>query len=220
MSTYVISDLHGQYKSFLDLLSLIKFSYKDKLYILGDVIDRGPESLKIIDYIRRHSNIELIRGNHEEMLLNFLLKDNNISSINNRLWIRNGGATTLLELKSRDINYIYDLALYLESLPYYIVLDKYILTHAGVYIDINDNSIENSLNNSTKEHFLWSRDFINGNSRVEGYTVICGHTPIQDFATNKFFKRDGAILIDCGCASGLKPGCLRLEDLTEFYLYH
>ncbi len=46
MATYVISDIHGQYKMFLDLLDKIKLKDTDTLYILGDILDRGPIPLR------------------------------------------------------------------------------------------------------------------------------------------------------------------------------
>ena len=65
---YVISDLHGYYDLFIKLLEKISFSEFDLLYIIGDVCDRGPDSLKILFYIQKHDNIILIKGNHEYMM--------------------------------------------------------------------------------------------------------------------------------------------------------
>ena len=65
---YVISDLHGYYDLFIKLLEKISFSEFDLLYIIGDVCDRGPDSLKILFYIQEHDNIILIKGNHEYMM--------------------------------------------------------------------------------------------------------------------------------------------------------
>ena len=48
---YVTSDIHGQYNMFLKLLSMIEFSDSDTLYILGDVVDRGSEPIRILQYI-------------------------------------------------------------------------------------------------------------------------------------------------------------------------
>ncbi len=70
MSTYVISDIHGQYNSYKKMLEKIKFSSKDFLYVLGDCIDRGPDGINVIKDIMKRDNAELILGNHEVMLLN------------------------------------------------------------------------------------------------------------------------------------------------------
>ena len=68
---YVMSDLHGEYDKFINMLNKIEFSSKDTLYILGDVLDRGEKSLEIIDYIRRpeNNNIKLLMGNHEQFCI-------------------------------------------------------------------------------------------------------------------------------------------------------
>ena len=70
MSTYAISDLHGQYGIFEKLLDVIDFSENDFLYILGDAIDRGPDGIKILQKIKDTPNMDLIIGNHEFMMLN------------------------------------------------------------------------------------------------------------------------------------------------------
>lgn len=70
MSTYVISDIHGQYLAYKKMLEKIEFSDDDRLYILGDVIDRGPDGIRIIKDVKERHNAEMILGNHEFMLLN------------------------------------------------------------------------------------------------------------------------------------------------------
>ena len=52
MRTYVISDIHGQYKAYLKMLELIGFKDEDFMYVLGDVIDRGPDGISIIKDIK------------------------------------------------------------------------------------------------------------------------------------------------------------------------
>ena len=47
MSTFVLSDIHGEYNKFINMLDKIHFSDKDTLYVLGDVLDRGPEPIKV-----------------------------------------------------------------------------------------------------------------------------------------------------------------------------
>ena len=64
MATYICSDIHGQYQKFKNMLKKIKFSDKDTMYILGDVIDRGPESIKLLADIMSRENITLLLGNH------------------------------------------------------------------------------------------------------------------------------------------------------------
>lgn len=54
---YVISDIHGEYKKFIALLEKINFSEKDTLYVLGDVVDRSAEPIKVLQYMMIRQNI-------------------------------------------------------------------------------------------------------------------------------------------------------------------
>ena len=57
MSTYAVSDLHGYYDVFIRGLDRIGFSETDTLYVIGDAIDRGPDCIKILQYIMAHRNM-------------------------------------------------------------------------------------------------------------------------------------------------------------------
>ena len=72
MSTYVMSDIHGQYKSFLKMLDLIRFGEEDTLYVLGDVIDRGPDGILILEHLMKMENAQMFMGNHELLMLDAL----------------------------------------------------------------------------------------------------------------------------------------------------
>ena len=69
MSIYVTSDVHGNLYRLKKLLEYVNFSEKDKLYIIGDVLDGGDEVAELIDFIMDKNNIELILGNHEDMFM-------------------------------------------------------------------------------------------------------------------------------------------------------
>ena len=53
----------------MKMLEKIQFSDSDILYILGDVIDRGPDGIKSYQYIMQHENIHVLKGNHEDFFL-------------------------------------------------------------------------------------------------------------------------------------------------------
>ena len=57
MATYVISDIHGQYDMFMELLGKIPLKDSDTLYILGDVVDRGPHPIKTLQKLKEMSNV-------------------------------------------------------------------------------------------------------------------------------------------------------------------
>lgn len=219
---YVMSDLHGEYDKFIKMLDKIDFSDEDTLYILGDVLDRGKDAIKIIDYIRENNNIHLLMGNHE--LLFVMAYDNPEYMVH---WIQNGGSSTYIELAERGFGYMKELYDYLISLPKYKIIDKFILVHAGINIPQNSEnlSVEELMSAQEDDILLWDRGFIESSDYFKDYTVICGHTPtVKYMAENKKAKilhSQGKIMIDCGATfvdSNGRLGCLRLDDLEEFYI--
>ena len=57
MATYVISDIHGQYDMFMELLDKIRLKESDTLYVLGDVLDRGPHPIRTLKRLMEMSNL-------------------------------------------------------------------------------------------------------------------------------------------------------------------
>ena len=78
IATYVISDIHGEYEMFLELLGEIGLRAEDTLYILGDVLDRGPHPIRTLLMLMKMPNVVCLAGNHELMALEclgFLMKE-------------------------------------------------------------------------------------------------------------------------------------------------
>ena len=96
MSHYAVSDLHGEGDRFERLLEGIGFSPSDTLYILGDVIDRGPDGVALLQKIRRTPNMVMLMGNHEDVLLRYV--SHRLDEALLRRWERNGNAATLAGL--------------------------------------------------------------------------------------------------------------------------
>ena len=69
---YAVSDIHGCYDKYIDLLNEINFSPDDTLYVLGDVIDRGPDGFKIMLDMAQRPNVVNLLGNHEAMAMDAL----------------------------------------------------------------------------------------------------------------------------------------------------
>ena len=66
---YVLSDIHGNMENFKSILKQIDLQPEDTLYVLGDVIDRYPDGIKIIRMIMAMPNVKMLLGNHEYMML-------------------------------------------------------------------------------------------------------------------------------------------------------
>ena len=64
---YAVSDIHGCYDKYRKLLKKISFGSDDTLYVLGDVIDRGPDGFKTMLDMAQRPNVVNLMGNHEAM---------------------------------------------------------------------------------------------------------------------------------------------------------
>ena len=93
MAHYVVSDIHGEDDRFHAMLQKINFSKEDTLYILGDVVDRGPHPVELLREIMATPNMKMLLGNHEFMCLRYFAPDALEKYIQH--WNRNGNATTL-----------------------------------------------------------------------------------------------------------------------------
>ncbi len=123
MSTYVISDIHGQYDTFMRMLKQIKFCEEDTLYILGDAIDRGPDGIKILKAIMKMKNVKMFLGNHELLMMEAL---RNVDECEHEgredtdeldLWLDecNGGRQTFEDFKKCSAKKKAEILIYLDN---------------------------------------------------------------------------------------------------------
>ena len=215
MATYCISDIHGEYNLFIALLNKINFSESDTLYVLGDIIDKGEQSIKLLDFIMQYENIHCIMGNHEHMFLSFYRKTmegfeqefNEISCLHK----------LQLYFPYSNIRLTWDMIDYIENLPYYIELDNYILVHAGVEV-LDDKILP--MEYQDIEYLIYDRSFKDIKVPEDfNKTFIIGHTPCNyDNNTGHFIKSENKIRIDTGVSFTRMLGVLRLDDMQEFYI--
>lgn len=245
MAIYAVSDLHGQYNTFIEGIERIGFGDKDELYVIGDAIDRGPDSIKIIRHIMEHRNMDLLIGNHEFMMLNAVVPDgrDRCDGPDRDLWLYyNGGNTTFEEYINLMPEERQSIMLWLTH-RYVIktikVNDKvFCLTHSFYkpefenkpYFEMEYNDVWDLVWPSVyREGDTW-RPFIYAEF---DYTFITGHVPVQRVRYDRYTDDDEAnvlrivedmnlIDIDGGCASGyddwLNNGALflRLDDMKVF----
>ena len=73
MSTFVVGDVHGCFAQFLRLLDKMNFNpSEDKIILTGDLVNRGTESLAMINFCMANPNIQTVLGNHDLYLLYLL----------------------------------------------------------------------------------------------------------------------------------------------------
>lgn len=240
---YVCSDIHGQYDKFTALLKKIRFSDEDQMYILGDVIDRGPRPVDMLVKALTTPNITLLLGNHELMMIDtFDTGDGNV-------WLSpsNGGKATYEQLKrmlpsvmQSIVELVRDCPLMLPSVK--VGERRFCLVHScppNTLCELTPRLNNNVCSRIDIERMVWDRgvcqhgidpeDFLPEDTAeaYKDHIFIVGHTPtaLADFgkASDRHFNRiisTGRIYnIDCGCAFGAKLGCLRLEDLKTFYVH-
>ena len=167
---YVISDIHGEYALFVELMRKIAFSERDELYICGDIIEKGEDSVKLLKLISMMPNAHAIRGNHEEAFLDYyysLMRENeDYDAVLERLREYIFGDGHLLT---------WDLVEYIEELPYYLETEDFICVHAGLPLD--ESGAVPELESVPPEELLYNRKFKNPdvlprNSKC----VFYGHT--------------------------------------------
>lgn len=200
--TYVMSDIHGRQDAFDSILSQIRMTGNDRLYIIGDVIDRGPDSIELLRRVRSMPDTTLILGNHEYMMINRLRHPHDFFPM--RLWYINGGEDTENQFMKLSESEREELLRYLEGLPVQEEISvnskTFILVHAcpmEKYKALQDHY------ESETECAVWERiDPLT--TLPEGKTVVFGHTPTEYFQTAKgrmrIYRGGGRIGMDCGCA--------------------
>lgn len=228
---YIMSDIHGDYKRFVKMLKIIQFTKQDTLYILGDVIDRGNENLKMLDYCMGHKNIILIKGNHEY----FMQKAIEDPSFREQWWEWDGGET-INELDKTPRTKMMEYYRYLKSLPLYQELEydgeHFFLTHSG-YDAQMEHAEENGIIQcretmdqlSDELRYLMSYDIHTIPAAVRfDQRLIVGHFPtmfLDKKNPGKIYRYTKYIDIDCGNCnreSGGRLGCLAPEIMKVWYL--
>ena len=136
--TYILSDIHGHEGRFRSILKQIRLQPEDTLYILGDVIDRNPEGIRILLEIMAMPNAKMLLGNHEYMMLRalgFPYDDNIDDGRAMEHWYRNGGSITHQYFRLQRKTVRREIIDYLLSLPLSFDLEekgiRYKLVHGG-----------------------------------------------------------------------------------------
>lgn len=221
---YALSDIHGHLDEFNQMLDLINFDpLKDHLYILGDAMDKGNNSiellLKIISMVKEGS-VTYLLGNHDHMMFDYLRKEREgiPSTYQRGIWFLNTGDKTYCQYNSlteEEKTEIYD---FLKDLPVVIpsvkIADKeFYLVHSFPNFDIKETITmkDTGYNLIDVMPYVWNRveEFDNdGSNRF----VLAGHSICGGIEINNYIN------LDCGCAVDFRLGCLRLEDFEIFYV--
>ncbi len=207
---WVISDIHGCIRSFKGLINKIELNKRDHLFLLGDYINKGPDSAAVIDYIislkKDGFKIFAIRGNHEENLLELEGHKKRLNQFvqlqHSQNLINKSG-----KIKKRFLHF-------LHMLPYYFDLGDVIIVHAGLNFKKKDpfKDLDAMLN---------IRDFNIDANYLGNKFIVHGHNPKSiDVILSAISQRNQVIPLDNGCVyHGERPGqgnllCLNLDDFS------
>ena len=204
-----IGDIHGCIKTFRALVKdELQLTSNDHLIVLGDIIDRGPDSKGVIDEIialrERGIRVQVLQGNHEEMMINA-----SQSNESNDYWLRNGGQETL---ESFGVKHVSEIPIsYLDFIRHtelYIETADTIFVHAGLNFSKTDPFSDY---NSMK----WIRKMEIDPTKIGNRPIVHGHVPAPLPLLLKARKFN--INIDAGCVYKDYPGLgnLLAYDVTN-----
>lgn len=233
MASYVISDIHGELELFEELLDKIALSESDTLYILGDVVDRGPHPVKVLQKLMAMPNVVCLAGNHELMALECLdflcteITEQAAASVDARMirnlagWQVNGSSSTIKEFRelgpqerSEVMEFMRDFLIYEETR---CGGQDYLLVHSGP----SNFSADKDIEDYTLKDLVWDRADLTVRY-WDDILIVNGHTPTQSIEENprpgSIYRTNGHVLIDCGaCFPGGRLAALCLDSGEEFY---
>lgn len=222
----VVSDIHGHFNHLVQLLKRLEYGGDDILVIVGDLIDKGPESLRVVQYVMELSKrrpVYVSAGNVDIHRMKLILDDEPeagekfadfLEGVEKRwgcsifkdmlsdlgIGLHQVTAETAPEYMKRLREHFREELDFLRNLPTILTAGKYLFVHGGVPTD--DLS---ALEGTEAEKYLKNDRFLEQGFRFERYTVVTGHWPVclyrQKYEdVSPLFDSERKILcIDGGC---------------------
>jgi len=168
MKQYAIGDIHGNFKILRSALDWIEEQEVGEVVLLGDYIDRGPNSKEVVDLLIGGPPINwkwtIIKGNHEDLAVDAYKNE----QVELDQWIINGGDKTLESYHKHKMPL--DHIRFLESLPRYVWDNHRIFTHAAVVKAY-------PLDKQPEAITQWYRYDYEYDKKIHDRYVVHGHTP-------------------------------------------
>lgn len=209
----VIGDVHGHYDGLMTLLEALAPGWDDRVYFLGDLIDRGPKSAQVVEFVKE-SSYQTLLGNHEQLMLD-ALPNGPVDLRSWQAWLYSGGDATIASYRDTGMMPYKHLE-WMRSLPTHLDLGDIWLVHAGVdpKLPIHQQSIE---------QFCWIRQAFHNISKpyFTNKLIITGHTitfTFEGVMPGELVRGPGWLDIDTG-AYHPKSGWLTGLDLSYRRVY-
>jgi serine/threonine protein phosphatase 1 len=208
----IIGDVHGHFQGLQQLLTLLDLKTEDNPYFLGDLVDRGPQSAQVVEFVKS-GGYPCLMGNHEQMMLAAF----NVPGLDDwamEMWLRAGGNTTLASYQ--DLDALAEHLEWMATLPTHLDLGDLWLVHAGVHPFL-------PLEAQTSQEFCWIRTEFHSTKEpfFSDKLIISGHTITFTFpgiAPGQLVSGPGWLDIDTG-AYHSKSGWLTALDVTRKLVY-
>ena len=198
---FFVGDLHGMYDEFMASLAAVDFDFDtDRVFSVGDLIDRGPDSIKCLELLAK-SWFFAVLGNHEELMM---------GSHGSRVWMMNGGDWSYSQDRD-DLAFLRGLIR--KHMPYTMSID----TMYGTIGMVHAESEKHWGNNDKfcKELNTWARHRIKYDHDTFTYgidRVVVGHTPLKEVV-----RFTNHVYIDTGACFTSDGGFLTLLDVHEIF---
>lgn len=204
MALIAIGDIHGCAGTLEALLDALEPDSNDRVVFVGDYVDRGPDSRRVIDLLmefRRSVPCVFLRGNHEALMLDYL--NHGVFEP----WRANGGLQTLENYLDADREAAIppEHEQFLRETAFFHVEDDYCFVHAGLRPEF---SVAKNLERDDEGIFLWERSHLKATRLNWEKTVVCGHTPVTEP-----INQERLINIDTGCVYHERRGFGRLTGV-------
>ena len=212
---FVIGDIHSHYDEMMELFEIVQFDFDNDLLIsLGDLVDRGPKPIEVVEKLSTVKNLIHILGNHDEWCYQYLL--NNTAPDE---WILQGGKSTLDAYKKHPKYKEKHLAFFKKAKLYYIDDANRLFIHGGFNPEIPFVEQRND-----KKMMIWDRSLIKKaleyeqkNQEFQEFKeIFIGHTPTQLYNENLPRKISNLWMLDTGVHISGQLTIMNIETL-EFW---
>lgn len=211
MARYVTTDLHGCLQTFRQLLEHeLHLTPNDELFVLGDYVNKGPDSRGVLDYLmalpQQGFRVHCLRGNHDQELLDAARGSQHLtwaSAADRQLTLESFGVA-----RPEDIPDVY--LRWLDELPYQLDTEGFALVHAGYNFRLSPGQLR------TDWHTMLNiKQFTYDASRLQGRRLIHGHVPTPTAEVQRQVRvKAGAISLDTGCVYRHNPELAHMAALN------
>lgn len=211
MARYATTDLHGCLRTFRHAVEVkLHLRPTDELYVLGDYVNKGPDSRGVLDYLMQLQDdgykVYCLRGNHDQELLDAAhgrLAATWASADDRALTLRSFGVAEAALIPAQYLRW-------LNALPYQLDIPGFTLVHAGFDFHLPPQQMRQDWNT-----MLNTKQFVFDASRLQGRRLLHGHVPTPTAEVRRQVDaHQGAIGLDTGCVYRHNPELAHLAVLN------